>query len=1717
MDRRKIKSKNVLHKQLYSSSQTVTRTVAEPLKDNIVRSVSAAVNLPVSRKRKNSEDEEDEAEQEEDADPPVMSSSIKSGNLRKKRRSGLDDDDNENSEDEPSSPKRAAPKSDRFVKPKTVAQEPSTARKRSNNSDKDEVENQHAGSSGSSYIRGILESMDKSPSKLSQSSTSSVEKYRKINLRTPLRPKLQKPVSKTIAEKNKASQSQKAQKSQTDPRLNRPGPASKKKNTSLVSSDADLSDSEVRSDPRISRPGPASKKKNTSLVSSDEDKNDSEIKKSKPSSKKKNTSIVDSDTDPSDSEVEKPSPACKKKKTSKILSSDSDETEIDNKKSRPVTKKKNTSIVPSGSKSSRPGPASKKNTSFMPSDSDATGSEDEPNIFESDRDSSPIKSNAKKNKNVGAQDTSANKNNQSKTKNNPAKSNKSPVKAQKTPPDNQRSRVLDSPELSPLRSFHSPEKNINTRRKKVNNNQSDEKFIDFLNSAGITLYSGPNLHVANDDPREVIHKMKKLLSSDSIDLEEIVRSWNGYIEDEENLQKSLIELKIETEDGVALSSKAVSLSRILLQVPELQVKILNSLFIKLIDAVIASDSSDDAPWALQMLQQFRFLEVQVEPEILITRMEELLSSSPEWFQREVIAFIPDIVTDIQHRTTAEMLIKIMEKNSDLTNIILDCIHNLSLGKDYREELREQVLGLLNKNIDKSTIPAITRFVLNACASEVIAIKSFNALRGIDMSPSPKEIVEECYTNQTFMVNAMKMSIQLFKEVSQAAVVVVKSVESEAVPLDLIISILLYETTSAKKKIIEATVYSHIKDSYYKTSLLGKLYTAYKQVAKSFQATALSLAIHLLRADSPVHVEFGIEWLRNMFISQSDTSYKQREIMEKLLNLMGSKDKTVKNALEVLCRMANDENERRYLQQHAGFLRSFLEKIDNLQFEEVSTLYHLLHGLCTQSELISNILNDDLSIIMQKQLCSSKVTTKCKGVLGAVMAIKHLSCDNETSEQAVQLLKKTFSSIKGCFKSKALFFDELGQVIATTNEVDEEFLNTMTVYLEDIFVNTAIVDTQPDNLVPTFGLNDSEMGCNYFVHFGSDKTGAFVPVFFKLLRISYLRLSDDLESVNAMLGCPVLMPDDLDMPEPTTADYMIYCINWFRELISGFVTQNENLLKQQVLKRLESLMSLQGEFVTMVAMLDSRYQPPPCYFNYFPVPSFLRLDKKIGKKGGKRGKKKDKPDGKSDLSLNKSVMLPEWESWELGSELTVKNPAFFRRMDTKIINLLDVNMDIHSSQADSNSITIAQVCFIVKEILGMFENQTSENFMRDLIQLLPKICSKLKKIIDDLRQNDSAHEKEAVRLLVCLLNTIFSWKEFQSARYNTLLRDGLRTLAGMMNASSAMLRTCKDLVAEAYKYFESLADIATQISLAVAFVNMCGCLMNHSNSFTEQSKDKQAKMAYGFLCLEWNNDTPGPQYKAAIKELLNTWLNNEPNPLKTVSSVLEWLPEEALSLERPQSRLSRLPSVTKVNFHLLLKQLFTGIVKGIDISLGAAESDPERIRVWMDVGLCLEKMANICKANKNNSYLVLFLRYTTILYQKILSSGMKLLETNVKYQSEEVLEVIKLFQRSGRFLRDIFCTARKEKIVSLLTLIPLAKSRREQFIYRVKGILTANNSISAFWMGNLLNKDLDGEEIASESSEDITAASDLTTETNAAEETGSEIFGSESEDDVEIEE
>lgn len=67
----------------------------------------------------------------------------------------------------------------------------------------------------------------------------------------------------------------------------------------------------------------------------------------------------------------------------------------------------------------------------------------------------------------------------------------------------------------------------------------------------------------------------------------------------------------------------------------------------------------------------------------------------------------------------------------------------------------------------------------------------------------------------------------------------------------------------------------------------------------------------------------------------------------------------------------------------------------------------------------------------------------------------------------------------------------------------------------------------------------------------------------------------------------------------------------------------------------------------------------------------------------------------------------------------------------------------------------------------------------------------------------------------------------------------------------------------------------------------------------------------------------------------------------------------------------------------------------------------------------------------------------------------------------------------RYLHTICCDCTEKKNLPLFKYVPAAKSIAEKLIYSVKGMLVLNDSATAFWMGNLINKNLDGREILSQ--------------------------------------
>ncbi|XP_031836620.1 fancd2 isoform X2 [Nomia melanderi] len=1288
------------------------------------------------------------------------------------------------------------------------------------------------------------------------------------------------------------------------------------------------------------------------------------------------------------------------------------------------------------------------------------------------------------------------------------------ISKNKTLNDDTLSRKRKSSDFSQLRIENDSDLGLPLAESTIIKKRRNEKTAiqEFLTVSGIKI-NPVAPHILCNDIIIVQQKMKESLNSKKYKKEELINFMEKYFENDQNLENALFDMELFINDRVSNVLHSSSLIKILLQVSELHPEIYNSLLTKLNESVLMADSIETIPWALSLLQQFRFLDVVINSDILTNCLEQFLESCPVWFQRELILYLPDMVTDKQHQTVAEILNKVLEENSELISLILNCMSNLNLAEKYLDEYKNKILNLLKTNIKVNAIPAVVKFVLQDCTDIDTFKNTLTVLRDTNIQPLAGENVEECYQNQLNIINALKMYMFLSKNTVTMTLEFVKNITKDPKPLDIIILLLIFSTTETKRKNVETIFKQHIRSGFYRASLLNLLYNDYKQVVQELQIVVLQLSSNLLKTSERVFIDFAIDWFRLQFICHKNNIFKQREVLERIVFLMGDNDQTIKNALAVLCTMVTKEEERQCLAPHCNHLRILLEKLDNLDLEEVGTLNDLLQNLCISSTSVSDSLRNDLFILLQKQLSNFKPQIKSKGVLAAVMAIKHLMKTSETSDAAYNLFKTVLNNVRNCQRSKALFYDQLIRIITQVEGIDADFIKKVTNYVEEEFINENMIDkdSYKGELVPKYGLNktqDEPQNC--VLTFENKKYGAIVAISFKLLKTCCIKLSKtgDLDAIDSLLGCAILMPESFDVAENTVIDLIICCINWFREVISGFVTQKNDLLQKQVLQRLDNLIYLQSELSVMFSLCDTKYQPPPCYFHHFPLASFVRIEKKVGKKG-KKGKKG---------AVEKSVTFSETESWELGSLICSKNPIYFRKLDTKIVHLLDIKMELNTTQSMKQNISVKQVCFILKELLGMFEYENTEIFIKDLIEVLPKICSKLQDIVDTLREESNNQNKEAVRLILCLLTKIFNWKGFESVTYNMLLREGLRTVASQVDENNAMLRSCKELVTESCKYFESLADVATQISLAIALINMCQSLMKHSESYTKQNKEKYANMAFGFLCLQWSEDKHfSPQYKTAVIGLLNSWIDNEPLPLNTVTSVLEWLPDETSKLEKSSDCLNRMPSIKRSNFHLLFKKIFDGLINGIKIALSSAERDSIRVELWGTVASNVQKLVQICKTLTTKNNILIFLKHMPVLLKSFLNLGMPVLEHNLKYHTDDVTKILKMMQGGTRYLHTICCDSVEKRDLTLTKYVPVAKSVLERLLYSVKGMLVLNNSTDAFWMGNLINKNLEGQEILSQnlSSEENTLPSSDTID-EASNNVSSDILESDSNNDLDDE-
>lgn len=93
--------------------------------------------------------------------------------------------------------------------------------------------------------------------------------------------------------------------------------------------------------------------------------------------------------------------------------------------------------------------------------------------------------------------------------------------------------------------------------------------------------------------------------------------------------------------------------------------------------------------------------------------------------------------------------------------------------------------------------------------------------------------------------------------------------------------------------------------------------------------------------------------------------------------------------------------------------------------------------------------------------------------------------------------------------------------------------------------------------------------------------------------------------------------------------------------------------------------------------------------------------------------------------------------------------------------------------------------------------------------------------------------------------------------------------------------------------------------------------------------------------------------------------------------------------------------------------------------------------------------------------------------------MPILEEALLENKIEVLQMLKIYQQATRNVQLICNHLKNSRDSKVSKRIPMVKKILESSLLRIKQMLENNNCHSAFWMGNLKHRDLDGKEVCSQ--------------------------------------
>lgn len=178
-------------------------------------------------------------------------------------------------------------------------------------------------------------------------------------------------------------------------------------------------------------------------------------------------------------------------------------------------------------------------------------------------------------------------------------------------------------------------------------------------------------------------------------------------------------------------------------------------------------------------------------------------------------------------------------------------------------------------------------------------------------------------------------------------------------------------------------------------------------------------------------------------------------------------------------------------------------------------------------------------------------------------------------------------------------------------------------------------------------------------------------------------------------------------------------------------------------------------------------------------------------------------------------------------------------------------------------------------------------------------------------------------------------------------------------------------------------------------------------------------------------------------------------------------------------------ITKESFRYFFASAFSELVRVI-VSLDVAKTvliSDEECQEALDhikrLFAMLEVLVTVTKRNDKQSILSCTIKQFGQFLTFFLDSCWSFLTKLLSRFASDVVFIVKIIQRCTRQIQSLCAHAKIVKDSSMLAYVPKVKKQLEQMIYLIRETLKKEGAEDAFWLGNLKNRYLNGQEVTEE--------------------------------------